>query len=98
MDLECGQRVATFLLQCARCRTPIQFCLEFDALLENGTGADGLTFALLNAASGAPGLGASGGGLGFSGNSGVAVALDTYQNSQNPSANFVGVATGAGRR
>jgi hypothetical protein len=32
----------------------------------------------------------------FLGNSGIAVALDTYQNSQNPSANFVGVATGAG--
>ena len=41
-------------------------------------------------------LGTYGGGLGFSGNSGIAVALDTYQNSQNPSANFVGVATGAG--
>jgi len=41
-------------------------------------------------------LGVNGGGLGFSGNSGVAVALDTYQNLQNPSANFVGVATGAG--
>ena len=68
----------------------------FDALLENGTGADGLTFALLNAASGPPVLGVDGGGLGFSGNSGIAVALDTYQNSQNPSANFVGVATGAG--
>jgi hypothetical protein len=68
----------------------------FDALLENGTGADGLTFALLNAASGAPVLGANGGGLGFSGNKGIAVALDTYKNSQNPSANFVGVATGAG--
>jgi len=68
----------------------------FDALLENGTGADGLTFALLNAASGPPVLGVRGGGLGFSGNNGVAVALDTYQNSQNPSANFVGVATKAG--
>src|ERR1019366_5025294 len=65
----------------------------FDAVLENGTGADGLPFALLNAAQGTPGLGASGGGMGFSGNSGVALALDTYQNSQNPSANFVGVAT-----
>lgn len=61
----------------------------FDALLENGTGADGLTSALLNATSLAPVLGAIGGGLGFSGNSGVAVALDTYQNSVNPSANFV---------
>ena len=68
----------------------------FDALLENGTGADGLTFALLNAASGPPVLGVDGGGLGFSGNTGIAVALDTYKNPQNPSANFVGVATGAG--
>jgi len=39
----------------------------FDALLENGTGADGLTFALVNAASGKPVLGGYGGGLGFSG-------------------------------
>ena len=68
----------------------------FDALLENGTGADGLTFALLNAASGPPVLGIYGGGLGFSGNTGIAVALDTYKNPQNPSANFVGLATGAG--
>ena len=68
----------------------------FDALLENGTGADGLTFALLNAASGPPVVGKYGGGLGYAGNHGVAVALDTYKNSQNPSANFVGVATGAG--
>jgi hypothetical protein len=67
----------------------------FDALLENGTGADGLTFALLNAAQGAPILGADGGGLGFGGNNGIAVALDTYQNAQNPSANFVGLTNDA---
>jgi outer membrane protein assembly factor BamB len=71
----------------------------FDALLENGTGADGLTFALLNAAAGAPELGGDGGGLGVGGNNGVAVALDTYKNTGNPSANFVGIsddAVGAG--
>ena len=68
----------------------------FDATIGGGSGADGLTFALADASAGPPGLGAAGGGLGFSGMKGLAVALDTYQNSQNPSANFVGVATGAG--
>jgi outer membrane protein assembly factor BamB len=67
----------------------------FDALLENGTGADGLTFALLNAASGPPVLGVEGGGLGLGGNNGIAVALDTYQNGHNPSANFVGLTNDA---
>src|ERR1035438_3418243 len=67
----------------------------FDALWENGTGADGLTFALLNAASGPPVLGVEGGGLGLGGNNGIAVALDTYQNGHNPSANFVGLTNDA---
>ncbi len=51
---------------------------------------------LADATAGQPILGVTGGGLGFSGNKGLAVALDTYHNQVNPSANFVGVATGAG--
>ncbi len=69
---------------------------SFDALIDSGTGADGLTFMLADATAGQPILGVTGGGLGFSGNKGLAVALDTYHNQVNPSANFVGVATGAG--
>ena len=65
----------------------------FDALLQGGTGADGLTFALINAAAGTPILGGNGGGLGVGGNNGVAVALDTFQGLYNPSSNFVGLTT-----
>jgi hypothetical protein len=60
-----------------------------------GTGADGMTFVLLNPSDSSPtSLGSSGGGLGFSGLDGVAVALDTYQNGNDPSSNFVGIASG----
>ena len=67
---------------------------EFDLSIGSGSGADGLTFAFANPASGAGAVGASGGGLGFSGIGGIAVAFDTYQNSVNPSANFVGITNG----
>jgi outer membrane protein assembly factor BamB len=70
--------------------------VTFTALINSGTGADGLAFELLDASAGTPVLGVDGGGLGFSGNKGLAVALDTYKNTANPSANFVGLATGAG--
>ncbi len=68
---------------------------EFDATLSGGSGADGLTLAFANPASGAGALGRTGGGLGFSGIGGVAVALDTYQNAANPSANFAGITDGS---
>lgn len=69
----------------------------FDAFIGSGSGADGLTFTLANASVTAPtALGASGGGEGFSGISGIAVSLDTYKNPVNPSSNFVGIATGPG--
>jgi HYDIN/CFA65/VesB-like, Ig-like domain/Bacterial lectin/Abnormal spindle-like microcephaly-assoc'd, ASPM-SPD-2-Hydin/PQQ-like domain len=69
----------------------------FTARLGPGTGADGLTFALLDAARATPtGLGATGGGLGFSGLPGVSVDLVTSWSSQADSGNFVGVATGPG--
>jgi hypothetical protein len=58
-------------------------------------GADGLALVLADGATAPTALGPVGGALGFSGIHGVAVALDTYQNAANPSANFVGVTDGA---
>ncbi|HEY7138106.1 MAG TPA: IPT/TIG domain-containing protein [Acidimicrobiia bacterium] len=66
----------------------------FDAFIGPGSGADGLTFTLADASVNAPtALGVTGGGEGFSGITGVAVSLDTWQNTADPSSNFVGVAT-----
>ncbi|MGZ6979812.1 MAG: hypothetical protein ACXVJW_17010, partial [Acidimicrobiia bacterium] len=39
-------------------------------------------------------LGSAGGGLGFSGIPGIAVAMDTFQNPGDPSANSVGITNG----
>ena len=58
------------------------------------SGADGMSLVLADDSTSATAVGASGGGLGFSGIQGVAVALDTFQNGVNPSANFVGVTNG----
>lgn len=71
--------------------------VDFDAYIGGGTGADGMTFAIQNAS--APGatpakLGVRGGGLGFSGISGLAVALVEYRNAANPSNNFAGITDG----
>ena len=69
---------------------------SFTAQIGGGTGADGLTFALIDPAkAGTARLGRSGGALAYAPLPGVAVALDTYQNGSDPAANFVGVATGA---
>jgi hypothetical protein len=68
--------------------------VELDSSIGSGSGADGLTIAFANPAAGAGALGVPGGGLGFSGISGVAVALDTWKNAVNPSANFIGITTG----
>jgi glucose/arabinose dehydrogenase len=70
--------------------------VSFDATIDQGSGnADGMALVLANAASASPtALGAPGGGLGFSGIPGVAITLDTYKNPTDPSANFIGVATG----
>ncbi|MFB7452767.1 choice-of-anchor D domain-containing protein [Streptomyces sp. NPDC056194] len=68
---------------------------RFTTTLSGGTGADGLALMLLDASRATPtALGGGGGGLGFAGLPGVAVALDTYRNAGEPSSNFVGVATG----
>ncbi|MEY9939216.1 choice-of-anchor D domain-containing protein [Streptacidiphilus sp. MAP5-3] len=69
---------------------------SFTAAIGGGTGADGLTFAMLDATKRGPAsLGADGGGLGWLGLPGVAVALDTYKDPTDPSANFVGVTVGS---
>lgn len=69
----------------------------FTARIGGGTGADGLTFAMLDAAqTGDSALGGSGGELGFGGLAGVAVTLDTHVDGPGyPSKSFVGIATGA---
>ena len=69
---------------------------SFTARIGGGTGADGMTFSLLDAARADAGaLGKSGAALGYGGLRGVAVTLDTFRDSKAyPSANFVGIATG----
>ncbi|HEV2636377.1 MAG TPA: choice-of-anchor D domain-containing protein [Actinocrinis sp.] len=70
---------------------------SFTAQLNGGTGGDGLSFALVDPTRGsASGVGASGGGLGFSGLPGLSVDLVTSWNSQANSGNFVGIAAGPG--
>ena len=68
---------------------------NFTSTIGGGTGADGLTFALLDASATTPtSLGAAGDGEGFGGLPGVAVVLDTYKASTaDPSSNFVGVSS-----
>jgi len=62
---------------------------DFTATIGGGNGADGMTFALLDATkAGDASLGSVGAGLGFSGLPGVAVTLDTY-----PKVNLIGIAT-----
>lgn len=64
----------------------------FNATIGGGTGGDGLTFAMLDAGkSGPKALGTGGAGLGWLGLPGVAVALDTVKNTDNPSNNFAAV-------
>ncbi|WP_375490969.1 choice-of-anchor D domain-containing protein [uncultured Jatrophihabitans sp.] len=70
--------------------------VKFTAQLNGGTGADGLAFDLLDPAKNtSTSLGKTGGALGFGSLTGTAVALDTYRNTGDPSANFYGIATGA---
>jgi hypothetical protein len=67
----------------------------FTARLNGGTGGAGMTFSLLSPASATTALGTGGGELGFGGLNGVSVVLGTRQDAGDPSANFVGIATGA---
>jgi hypothetical protein len=67
----------------------------FTAQLGGGTGADGLTMSLLDARHAGPAsLGGAGAELGYGGLPGVAVTLVTHQAPGEPSANFIGIATG----
>ncbi|HEY7829518.1 MAG TPA: choice-of-anchor D domain-containing protein [Solirubrobacteraceae bacterium] len=70
--------------------------IEYEASIGGGSGADGLALVFGDASKGAlpTSLGVEGGGLGFSGIPGLAVALDEYKNAVNPSADFVGVSDG----
>jgi hypothetical protein len=66
---------------------------KFTAVIGGGTGGDGMTLSLLDAGrASARALGATGGGLGYAGLHGVAVALDTRRNANDPSGNFLGIA------
>lgn len=74
---------------------------DFTARLNGGTGGDGMTFSLLDAATSKPtSLGHADGGMGFSGLKGVAVVLGTHRavsasmHEGAQSDNFVGIATG----
>jgi hypothetical protein len=71
------------------------FKATFDVQLSGGTGAEGMTLALLSPTSPVTSVGANGQGLGFAGLSGLAVVLGTDQVPGAPSANFVGISTGA---
>ena len=66
---------------------PRNMTIEFDASIGGGTGADGLTLFFADASRGASAasLGDEGGGLGFSGIPGDAIALDEYQGAGAPS-------------
>jgi Abnormal spindle-like microcephaly-assoc'd, ASPM-SPD-2-Hydin len=67
---------------------------SFTATIGGGTGADGMTFAMLDASANTPNsIGVGGGGMGFSGLPGVAVVLDTCKNAGDPSGNFIALST-----
>ncbi len=66
--------------------------VSFDATIDQGTGADGLTFSLLDPSAGPNALGGPAAALGFGSLPGVAVALDTFKGPVDPSNNFVGIA------
>ena len=67
--------------------------VAFDAAIGGGTGANGMTLTFAKPTS-TTFLGQSGGSLGYSGISGVAVGLANFQQGADPSANFVGIADG----
>jgi hypothetical protein len=71
--------------------------ISFDARIDQGTGADGMTLTFADPLAGATptSLGTPGGGLGYSGIPGVAISFDTFRNGGDPSDNFVGIATTA---
>ncbi|HWF31169.1 MAG TPA: choice-of-anchor D domain-containing protein, partial [Solirubrobacteraceae bacterium] len=78
--------------------TPLEsrhLIVDFDQTIGSGTGADGQTLTFADASKAAStALGVRGGGLGFSGIPGLAVAFDTYKGTGAPSNNFVGITEG----
>ena len=70
----------------------------FNLTIDQGNGADGAAFVLGNPAAGARPtmVGGSGGALGAAGIPGVAVTFDTFQNTGDPSNNFIGIAVSGG--
>ena len=71
--------------------------VRFNEQIGGGTGAAGMTFALLNPATANSARGADGAGFGYAGLAGVAVAFGTQQSPGYPSSNFAGIAVGASR-
>jgi hypothetical protein len=67
---------------------------QFTARLNGGNGGDGMTFSLLNPATATTARGAGAGQLGYGGLKGISVVLGTRKDAGDPSANFVGIATG----
>jgi hypothetical protein len=68
--------------------------VSYNQQIGGGSGADGMTFALLNPTDSDTVLGGGGSAMGFGELSGVAVTFDTHQVTGYPSSNFAGVATG----
>ena len=66
----------------------------FNVQIGGGTGANGMTFALLNPTTPVSAVGADGAGLGLAGLSGFGVELSTYQAPGDPSDNFVALTGG----
>jgi hypothetical protein len=68
---------------------------QFNVQIGGGTGANGMTFSLLDpAAATSTALGGGGSGLGYSGLPGLAVVLDTYKDTGYPGNNFAAVSVG----
>ncbi|QGF23869.1 choice-of-anchor D domain-containing protein [Raineyella fluvialis] len=66
---------------------------KFSATMNGGSGADGLSFAMLDPSKSSPtAVGGGGGGVGVSGLPGIAVMLQTYPAAGVSSNNYVGVA------
>ncbi len=75
---------------------PRSMTVEYEATVGGGSGADGLAMVIADSSRGAvpTALGAEGGGLGFSGIPGDAIALDEFQDPGAPSDNFLGLSDG----
>ncbi|WP_370085300.1 beta strand repeat-containing protein [Streptacidiphilus sp. MAP12-16] len=70
---------------------------SFTAQSSGGTGGDGMSFALVDSTKGtATGVGVNGGGMGFSGLTGLGVVLSSSWSGQTGMGNFVGIAQGPG--